>query len=166
MVAIKNNVPTRTCKPWKPVATKNVLPKEESEMVKGASTYSSSWINVKYTPNKIVIIRDWDALEKLPSIRAWCAHVTLTPEERRIIVFIKGTFQGLNASTPIGGQEQPNSILGERLLWKARRKRKKYHFRSDEKHYTSSKSYLNYISVQALIRTFSWNIPPSLMYNR
>ena len=46
------------------------------------------------------------------------------PEERRIIVFVKGTFQGLNASTPIGGQEQPNSMLGERLLWKARRKRK------------------------------------------
>jgi len=131
MVAIKNNVPTRTCKPWKPVATKNVLPKEESEMVKGASTYSSSWINVKYTPNKIVIIRDWDALEKLPSIRAWCAHVTLTPEERRIIVFIKGTFQGLNASTPIGGQEQPNSILGERLLWKKAQKKEKKNITSE-----------------------------------
>ena len=38
------------------------------------------------------------------------------PEERRIIVFIKGTIQELNASTPIGGQEQPNSMLGERLL--------------------------------------------------
>ena len=87
-------------------------------------TFSSSWIYEKYTPNKIVIIRDWDALEKIPSIRAWCAHVTLTPEDRRIIVFIKGTVQELNASTPIGGQEQPNSMLGERLLWKARRKRK------------------------------------------
>jgi len=51
-------------------------------------------------------------------------HVTLTPEERKIKVFIKGTVQELNASTPIGGQEQPNSMLGERLLWKARRKRK------------------------------------------
>jgi len=47
IVAIKNNVPTRTCKPWNPVATKNVLPNEESEIVKGASTYSRSWINVK-----------------------------------------------------------------------------------------------------------------------
>ena len=46
------------------------------------------------------------------------------PEERRIIVFIKGAVQELNAPTPIGGQEQPNSMLGERLLWKARRKRK------------------------------------------
>ena len=91
---------------------------------KRVSTFSSSWIYEKYTPNKIVIIRDWDALEKIPSIRAWCAHVTLTPEERRIIVFIKGAVQELNASTPIGGQEQPNSMLGERLLWKARRKRK------------------------------------------
>ena len=44
-----------------------------------------------------------------------CPHNS-NPEERRIIVFIKGTFQGLNASTPIGGQEQPNSMLGERLL--------------------------------------------------
>ena len=91
MVAIKNNVPTRTCKPWKPVATKNVLPKEESEMVKGASTYSSSWINVKYTPNKIVIIRDWAVRDPLLPTKAFCSHVTLTPKEN-IIVFTKRVY--------------------------------------------------------------------------
>ena len=53
------------------------------------------------------------------------------PEERRIIVFVKGTFQGLNASTPIGGQEQPNSILGERLLWKKAQKKEKKNITSE-----------------------------------
>lgn len=43
----RNNVPTSTWSPWNPVATKNVLPKEESEIVNVASTYSSSWIIVK-----------------------------------------------------------------------------------------------------------------------
>jgi len=58
------------------------------------------------------------ALVKSPSISAWCAHVTLTPEESKIIVFIKGTLKGSNESTPIGGHKQPNSTLGDRLLWK------------------------------------------------
>ena len=131
---------------------------------KRVSTFSSSWIYEKYTPNKIVIIRDWDALEKIPSIRAWCAHVTLTPEERRIIVFIKGTVQELNASTPIGGQEQPNSMLGERLLWKARRKRKIS--------LPKWRKALYLIEVLPLYpcanpsTNFPCSIPPSLRYNR
>merc|ERR1719436_865900 len=59
----------------------------------------------------------WD-LEKSPSISAWCAQVTLTPEESKIIVFIRGTLKGSKASIPIGGHRQPSSTLGDRLLWK------------------------------------------------
>jgi hypothetical protein len=46
-------------------------------------------------------------------------------------VFIKGTFQGLNASTPMGGHEQPSSILGESLLWKKAQKNEKKNITSD-----------------------------------
>jgi len=40
-------------------------------------------------------------------------------------VFIKGTLKGLKATTPAGGQTQPSSILGERLLWKKAQKKEK-----------------------------------------
>lgn len=36
----KNVVPIKTCRPWNPVATKNVVPYAESAIVKEASTYS------------------------------------------------------------------------------------------------------------------------------
>ena len=47
MVTIRNTVPIRTCKPWKPVATKNVVPKTLSETVKDATEYSNHCKNVK-----------------------------------------------------------------------------------------------------------------------
>jgi hypothetical protein len=37
-------------------------------------------------------------------------------------VFSKGTWKGLKIRTPIGGQVLPNSIVGERLLWKKAQK--------------------------------------------
>jgi len=79
----------------------------------------------------MVIIKDCPALEKLPSIKAWCDQVTLTPDDNKIIVFIKGTFQGLKASTPIGGHEHPNSMLGESLLWKKAQKKEKKNITSE-----------------------------------
>lgn len=75
--------------------------------------------------------RDCFALEKLPSIKAWWDQVTLTPEDSKIIVFMRGTFQGLNASRPKGGHEHPSSILGERLLWKNAQKKEKKNITSD-----------------------------------
>ena len=78
-----------------------------------------------------MINRDSFELEKFPSISEWCDHVTLTPEDNKIIVFIKGTFQGLNASTPKGGQEQPSSTFGDRLLWKKAQKKDKKNITSD-----------------------------------
>jgi hypothetical protein len=46
----------------------------------------------------------------------WCAQVIDTPEERRMIVFIRGIFSGLNIIIPSGGHLIPNSIFGEILL--------------------------------------------------
>lgn len=36
-----------TCKPWKPVAIKNVDPYTPSEIVKDVSEYSEAWRSVK-----------------------------------------------------------------------------------------------------------------------
>ena len=78
---------------------------------------------MKYTPKMIVTSNaSWD-LEKSPSISAWCAQVTLTPEESKIIVFIRGTLKGSKASIPIGGHKQPSSTLGDKLLWKKAQKK-------------------------------------------
>jgi len=61
--------------------------------------------------------------EWLFSINLWWAHVTETPEVNKIIVFNKGIWNGLNGVIPIGGQFIPNSILGDRLLWKKLQKK-------------------------------------------
>lgn len=65
----------------------------------------------------------WVDWEWLPSIRPWWAHVTVTPEANKIAVFNKGTWNGLNGIIPIGGQEAPNSIAGDNLLWKKAQKK-------------------------------------------
>jgi len=57
--------------------------------------------------------------------------VTLTPDESRMIVFISGTFQGSKASTPIGGHEHPNSIFGDKLLWKKAQKKERKNITSE-----------------------------------
>jgi hypothetical protein len=41
--------------------------------------------------------------------------VTLTPEESKIIVFNKGTLQGLKVKIPTGGHLDPNSTFGANL---------------------------------------------------
>lgn len=43
----KKEVPMITWRPWNPVATKNVVPYTESEILKGASQYSRAWRAVK-----------------------------------------------------------------------------------------------------------------------
>lgn len=62
---------------------------------------------------------------KLPSIKAWWAHVIVTPELRRIAVFKRGIWKGLNGLIPTGGQIVPISIEGARLLWKKAQKKEK-----------------------------------------
>ena len=57
-------------------------------------------------------------LDRLPSISLWCAHVTVTPDANSTAVFSKGTLNGSNVVIPTGGQQHPNSGVGESLLWK------------------------------------------------
>lgn len=72
------------------------------------------------------------ALVRLPSIRLWWAHVTVTPDARRTAVFRSGTLNGLIGVTPIGGQQQPNSGVGASLLWKKAQKNAKKKHTSDK----------------------------------
>lgn len=42
--------------------------------------------------------------------------MTVTPDDRRIIVFSKGTLNGLKGVIPVGGQNRPISKFGDKLL--------------------------------------------------
>jgi len=50
------------------------------------------------------------------SIIEWWVQVTVIPEDRRIIVFSSGIWNGLNGLIPIGGHIIPVSIVGDSLL--------------------------------------------------
>lgn len=65
------------------------------------------------------------------SIKLWCAHVTVIPEAKRTAVFSKGIEKGLMALIPVGGQTQPNSVVGESLLWKKAQKKAKKNITSE-----------------------------------
>jgi len=73
------------------VATKNELPKTLSAILKEASTYSNACRVVKYTPSATVTIRLCLVVCRFPDIKAWCAHVTVIPEDNKTIVFNRGT---------------------------------------------------------------------------
>ncbi len=51
---VKKIEPMITCRPWNPVAMKNVDPKAESAMQNGASVYSNPWNSVNTPPRRIV----------------------------------------------------------------------------------------------------------------
>jgi len=51
----RNILPINTCVPWKPVATKKILPYAPSLKQKNLSLYSRFCNNLKYIPSKIVI---------------------------------------------------------------------------------------------------------------
>jgi len=87
--------------------------------------YSIAWRTVKYRPSAIVTFKDKTVcLWKLASNLLW-AQVTLTPEESKIIVFNKGTLQGLKVKIPAGGHLEPSSTLGANLEWKNAQKKDK-----------------------------------------
>jgi len=46
----------------------------------------------------------------------WWAQVTVTPEDKRMIVLRRGTWSGLNGETPVGGHFNPSSKVGANLL--------------------------------------------------
>jgi len=53
------------------------------------------------------------------------------PDDNKIIVFNKGTPNGLNGDRPIGGHCLPSSIAGASLLWKKAQKKDKKKNTSD-----------------------------------
>jgi hypothetical protein len=57
------------------------------------------------------------------SSRLWCAQVTVTPDASRIAVFSRGICIGLKGVIPVGGHIDPNSIVGDSLLWKNAQKK-------------------------------------------
>ena len=79
-------------------------------------------MKVKYTPRNTVRASLWTASSKLPTMIAWWDQVTLTPEERRIIVLSSGTENGLKGWIPAGGHCEPISTFGDNLLWKKAQK--------------------------------------------
>jgi len=120
-----------TCRPWNPVAMKKEVPYTESDRLKEASQYSKAWRAVKYNPNATVTPNAWRVSLKSLAIREWWAQVTVTPDERRIIVFNNGTWIGLNGKTPEGGHIKPNSMIGASLLWKKAQKKEKKNMTSE-----------------------------------
>jgi hypothetical protein len=42
----------------------------------------------------------------------------VTPDDNKITVFSKGNSKGFIESIPIGGHFAPNSIVGDKALWK------------------------------------------------
>jgi hypothetical protein len=55
----------------------------------------------------------------------WWAQVTVTPDASRTAVLRRGTLNGFKGIIPIGGQQQPISGVGDRLLWKNAQKNAK-----------------------------------------
>lgn len=57
--------------------------------------------------------------------------MTVTPEASRTPVFRRGTENGLIGVIPAGGQVEPSSGVGARLLWKKAQKKAKKNITSD-----------------------------------
>jgi len=106
-----------TCNPWKPVATKNVVPYTESAIVKDASIYSKPCKAVNITPKITVNNNPKIVFFLSPVINAWCDHVTVAPLVNKIAVFNNGISNGLNVCIPTGGHTDPNAISGPNALW-------------------------------------------------
>jgi hypothetical protein len=67
----------------------------------------------------------------LPWIKEWWAYVTVTPDDNNITVFNKGNSKGFIDWIPIGGHCAPNSMLGDKALWKKAQKIAKKNKASD-----------------------------------
>lgn len=89
--------------------------KEETE-------YSTAWNKVKITAKTVVDTKPYRVPALLPCISEWWAYVTVTPDDSNNTVFNKGNSKGFIASIPIGGHWAPNSIVGDKALWKKAQK--------------------------------------------
>lgn len=121
----RNVEPINTWVPWNPVVTKIIEPYTLSAIVNDVSIYSLSWRIVKYKPIAVVKKIAFTVLEKSDSRRLWWAQVTVIPEANRIVVFSSGTLRGFTEFMPVGGQLQPSSWGGDRLIWKNVQKKAK-----------------------------------------
>lgn len=79
----------------------------------------------------IVYIAPYKAPALLPCIKEWCEYVIVTPEDNKITVFNKGNSKGFIEFIPIGGHFAPNSIVGDKALWKNAQKIAKKNSASD-----------------------------------
>jgi len=66
------------------------------------------------------LCKDWFKFEFMI---LWWVHVTVIPEDNKIIVLSNGISNGLKVLTPNGGQIRPISIVGDKLLWKKAQKK-------------------------------------------
>jgi|ERR1044072_5790589 hypothetical protein len=82
-------------------------------------------------PSLTVKINAWIVFIRLFSNKLWWAQVTVTPEASRTAVFRSGTLNGFNGVIPAGGQQHPNSGVGDSLLWKNAQKKAKKNRTSD-----------------------------------
>jgi hypothetical protein len=73
---------------------------------------------VNIIASKIANIKPLYALDLLPLIKEWWAYVTVNPEDNNTIVFSNGNSKESIDSIPKGGHIIPNSIEGERAVWK------------------------------------------------
>ena len=93
--------------------------------------YSIPWNAVNIIANITVTSNPYRAPALLPCIKEWWAYVTVTPLDNNITVLSKGNSKGLMASIPIGGHWAPNSIVGDKALWKNAQKIAKKNKASD-----------------------------------
>jgi len=86
--------------------------------VNDETEYSTAWNIVNTAANITVATKPYKAPFLFPCIKEWWAYVTVTPDDNSNTVFNKGNSKGLIASIPIGGHWAPNSIVGDKALWK------------------------------------------------
>ena len=72
-----------------------------------------------------VTIKDTRDSNLFPKTIEWWHQVTEAPDDNKIIVFNKGTFQGSKVKIKAGGQIPPIEILGLKLKWKKAQKNAK-----------------------------------------
>ena len=85
---------------------------------------------------------------------AMCAHVMVAPDERRMVVFNKGTSNGLIAWIPVGGHADPTSTFGLREAWKNAQKNARKKNTSEEINNTIPSR----IPLSTLRVCFPWNV--------
>ena len=84
-------------------------------IAKSANPYYKNWNQLNNKPYKQAPNNALIASALLPLIRARCAQIVQTPEDRRITVLAKGRCHGIKVSIPTGGQTQPTPTAGAAL---------------------------------------------------